>query len=120
MTFVGCSNTTNNPSVNVPSNGNSVYVEEEPYVTSLELLEAPTRTSYLVGELFDPSGIVIKANWSHTDPYGNPMFEDDIKKNDLSHWTPNGPLKVTDKKVTVFYEGKSLDGFYNFYNITNT
>lgn len=109
MTFVGCSNTTNNPSVNVPSNGNSVYVEEEPYVTSLELLEAPTRTSYLVGELFDPSGIVIKANWSHTDPYGNPMFEDDIKKNDLSHWTPNGPLKVTDKKVTVFYEGKSLD-----------
>ena len=109
-TIIGCSNVATNPNSNNPGgNNNSVYVEEEPYVTSLELLQAPTRTNYLVGELFDPSGIILKANWSHTDPYGNPMFEDDIKKNDLTSWTPNGPLQTTDTKVTVFYEGKSLD-----------
>lgn len=110
LSFSACSNTTNpNPTPSNGGNNSSIYEDEEPYVVSLELLQAPTRTSYIVGELFDPSGILIKANWSHTDPYGEQLFEDDIKKNDLSHWTPNGPLKLEDKLVTVFYEGKSLD-----------
>ena len=104
LTIVSCGSTPNssNRGSETGTSQRPSYSDEEPHVTELELLSPPTRTDYMAGEKFDPTGILIKAYWSHG------LYEDDIKKNDIT-WAPKGELQVTDTKVTVYYEGLSLD-----------
>ena len=70
-------------------------------VTELVISEQPDKTEYYVGESFDPTGMIVKAKWS-----------DGLKTSiDIADCTitPSGGLTASDTKVTISYEGKSVD-----------
>lgn len=95
----GCDNTMNSNSI--PStNSSSTVQEEDPHVTKLELVTPPSKTEYMEGDIFDPTGIKVKAYWSHG-------IDEDLNKNDIKY--DKTPLKEGDKKVTITYEGLTLD-----------
>mgnify|MGYP005746532211 CR=1 FL=1 len=95
----GCDNTTNSNSI--PStNSSSTVQEEDPHVTKLELVTPPSKTEYMEGDIFDPTGIKVKAYWSHG-------IDEDLNKNDIKY--DKTPLKEDDSKVTITYEGLTLD-----------
>ncbi|HBF67924.1 MAG TPA: hypothetical protein DDW20_01210 [Firmicutes bacterium] len=52
------------------------------------------------GDIFDPTGIKVKAYWSHG-------IDEELNKNDISY--DKTPLKEGDTKVTITYEGVTLD-----------
>ena len=66
-----------------------------PTVTGIEISTAPTKTKYIVGEEFDPAGMVVSK-----------LLSDETKEvlaaADYTY-SPNGKLKITDKNVTVAY-----------------
>ena len=94
-----CDNTTNSNSI--PNSGiSSTTPEEDPHVTKLELVTAPNKTEYMEGDIFDPTGIKIKAYWSHD-------IDEELNKNDIKF--DKTPLKEGDTKVTITYEGMTLD-----------
>lgn len=94
-----CDNTTN--STSIPNPGiPSTTPEEDPHVTKLELVTAPNKTEYMEGDIFDPTGIKVKAYWSHG-------IDEDLNKNDIKY--DKTPLKEGDTKVTINYEGVTLD-----------
>lgn len=95
----GCDNITNSNSI--PSkNSSSTVQEEDPHATKLELVTAPNKTEYMEGDIFDPTGIKVKAYWSHG-------IDEELNKNDIQY--DKTPLKEGDKKVTITYEGLTLD-----------
>ncbi len=100
-TASGCDNQTSNGS---NSNSGSTIIstisDEEPHVTKLELVTAPNKTEYMEGDIFDPTGIKVKAYWSHG-------IDEDLTKNDIQY--DKTPLKEGDTKVTITYEGAALD-----------
>lgn len=94
-----CDNTTNSNSI--PNSGiSSTTPEEDPHVTKLELVTAPSKTEYMEGDIFDPTGIKVKAYWSHG-------IDEELNKNDIKY--DKTPLKEGDTKVTITYEGVTLD-----------
>lgn len=94
-----CDNTTNSNSI--PNSGiSNATPDEDPHVTKLELVTAPNKTEYMEGDIFDPTGIKIKAYWSHD-------IDEELNKNDIQF--DKTPLKEGDKKVTITYEGVTLD-----------
>ena len=68
-------------------------------VASIAVKTAPTKTTYSVGETFDPAGMVIEA----TDEYGD--------KHVVTTYTyePTGALELTDSKITITYSGKTCE-----------
>lgn len=70
-------------------------------VTELIISTPPTRTEYYVGEVFDSTGMELKAKWS-----------DGIRMTvDIDDCTiePSGPLSVADDAVTITYENVSVE-----------
>lgn len=67
-------------------------------VDSLEIATPPTKTSYKAGEMFDPTGMVVRAVYT------------DLLKADLVKYTyaPNRELEVDDTEVTITFDGKSV------------
>ena len=83
-----CDNTTNSNSI--PNSGiSNTTPDEDPHVTKLELVTAPNKTEYMEGDIFDPTGIKIKAYWSHD-------IDEELNKNDIQF--DKTPLKEGDKK----------------------
>ena len=76
----------------------------EKAVVSVAVAAAPNKTSYTVGEHFDPTGLVL------TVTYDNGETEDvaytDANASEFT-FSPDGALAFTDKSVTVTYGGKS-------------
>lgn len=64
-------------------------------VKSIEVETMPTKTNYVVGETFDPTGMKITARWT------------DNTKSTVSDYTidKTGPLTKEDTTVTISYEG---------------
>ena len=93
----------------IPSNGNSIGLNEEgePYVTSLEIVTMPTKTIYNEGEIFDGSGMTLKAVWSHKDEETGENIAEDLSTFDVQY--SKEPLKSNATSVTVTYENKSVD-----------
>lgn len=89
-------------------NGTEYYNLEVYYktVSSISVSTAPTKTSYNVGDLFDPSGLVITINYSdstsNTFAYAN--HEDSFS------FSPSlsTPLAVENTSVSISYGGKSV------------
>lgn len=70
-------------------------------VTELIISTPPTMTEYYVGEVFDSTGMELKAKWS-----------DGIRMTvDIDDCTiePSGPLSVADDAVTITYENVSVE-----------
>ena len=67
---------------------------------SLEMISAPQKTVYAVGEVFDTAGISIKA-----------LYPDDeeIVDNDKLIISPSGVLTAKDTKVVISYNGASIE-----------
>lgn len=78
-------------------------------VTELVIDTPPDTTEYYAGEAFDPTGMVVKAKWSDGLTVSVGMSECTI--------TPAGALSVSDKSVTITYEGKSVTQAINVKDI---
>lgn len=105
--LVACNKTANTPisanseqksSVNAST---STALPGVAVVESIYIKTAPAKVNYYVGETFDPTGMSVKAKWS----------DSIVTSVDLKECTflPNGPLTKNDTKVTVTYQGKSVD-----------
>ena len=71
----------------------------EKKVTGLKVTTLPTKTVYTAGETFDPTGMVVEASYN------------DLTTAVVTNYTidKTGPLTNDDEKVTVSYEGFSVD-----------
>ena len=70
---------------------------------SIAVKTAPTKTTYNVGDDFEPSGLVITATYSDSSTVDVP-FEDN---EDLFEFDPADDLQTTDVSVTISYGGKT-------------
>lgn len=100
-----------NPSLNSgPSSSTSQGFNDEdgePYVQELELISLPTKTVYSEGDVFDPSGILLKATWSHIDDETGEHIIEELGPYDITY--SKDPLVDGTTVVPVSYEGKSVD-----------
>lgn len=74
------------------------YVEGQKSVTNLELVTKPNKTVYKVGEIFDPTGMVIKA---HYDDYSSEIITD--------YYYDKTPLTANSKQVVITYLNKNIN-----------
>ena len=68
-------------------------------LTGIEITSAPTKTTYVVGEQFDSTGLVVIATYSNED-------EVEIHSYQLSGFDSSNP--VANQTITVTYEGKTV------------
>ena len=73
--------------------------QKEAALTGIEISTMPTKLEYVVGETFDPTGMVIVAKYT------------DGSQNIINNYSysPTGKLSVSDNKVVVSYMGKTVD-----------
>lgn len=71
--------------------------EDAPQLTGIAITTQPDKTEYTEGETFDPTGMVVEAQY------------DDQTHTAVTDYTyaPNGALKVSDTAITVTYKGKT-------------
>ena len=74
---------------------------EQVTVESIEVLRAPDKVDYLEGEEFDPTGMILRA--TYTDGSREAV------RNAEFTYSPDGALDLDDRKVTITYEGKTVD-----------
>lgn len=72
-------------------------------LTGIEVTTQPTKTSYIVGESFDPTGMVVKATYVDANNTSNTKTE---VITDYTY-TPDGALSVSDNAITISYGGKT-------------
>ena len=91
-----------------------VNVEPEPKeitwnLTGIEVTTAPNKTSYTVGQTFDPTGMVVTATYVDADDVANTKTA--VIPNDELTYSPSleTALALTDEIVTISYEGKTDD-----------
>lgn len=69
------------------------FIYDDPKLSSIAVTTAPTKTTYDVDDLFDPTGMVITATYS-----------DSTTKTVTNYtYSPDGALKVTDEAITISY-----------------
>lgn len=91
-----------------------VNVEPEPKVTTwaldgIEVTTAPTKTEYVVGECFDPTGMIVSASYVDAEDESNTKSEE-LSIDEIS-FSPSleTELALTDSKITLSYGGKSAE-----------
>ena len=70
-----------------------------PTPEGISVTAPPERTSYIEGERFDPSGMVVTARYS--DGSSAPVTG--------YTWSPAGPLSVSDSSVSIRYDGRTCE-----------
>ena len=97
-----------NTSVTITYGGKSVQQKitvEKTQVSDIEIKTAPTKTDYIEGDKFDPTGLVL------TVTYNNGKTEDIAYGTENAAdftVTPSGALSESDTSVTISYGGKSV------------
>ena len=84
---------------NVDSTSSSSNTPGEDGLTSIVLFKKPSKTKYYVGEIFDPSGMVLKANYE--DGKTKNLLYEDCEYNEE-------PLKEEDKEVEISFGSQSV------------
>ena len=101
--FLSCSNET------VKSGGD--YQFEDSVLQSIEVSTPPTKEVYFVGESFDPTGLVLTANYIDYFANGDERQSTRTIKysiyKDTITFSPTIFSSVGEKVITVTYEGKS-------------
>ena len=92
----------------VRANVDKAGTEDKPdpvTLKSIAVTTPPTKTTYWVGESFDPAGMVITATYSNntTKTISDSTTAD---KKGVS-WTPDGALATSDTSITITYGGKT-------------
>ena len=79
-------------------------------VDSIRVTTKPTKTNYEVGESFSTEGMEVTA------------YYDDDSEAVVTNYTyePNGPLAVTDEKITITFEGKTAKVTIKVFNPIDT
>lgn len=73
---------------------------------SIEITTSPTKTTYVVGDSFDPTGMVVTAHY--IDNNGSSAINDkEVDNSDLT-FTPDGALALSDDSITVSYTYKTV------------
>ena len=92
--------------------------KDDTTLLSYDLVSNPTKTDYLVGEYFDPSGLSVLLNWDNGK-------QETITGSDIVF--PDSPLKLIDKEIIGTYKKEEIsvainvigiDGYY--FNIGDT
>ena len=69
-------------------------------LVSLKIEQAPTKTSYIEGETFDPTGMIVKAVYSNGAEVATYAY---------TYSPADTPLTTSDNKITISYNGKSAE-----------
>ena len=77
--------------------------DADPVISSIAVKTAPTKTTYVEGDDFEPTGLVITASYSNSTTVDIP-YEDN---EDDFEFAPNENLATTDESVTITYAGKT-------------
>lgn len=77
--------------------GSPIKITDAPKVISIAIVEAPTKTSYTVGEEFDPAGMVVAATYDNGSVANVAGYT----------YVPTEELKVTDTEVAIQFAGKT-------------
>ena len=74
-------------------------------LVSISVKTAPSKLSYIEGEMFNPAGLVITLTYDH----GNPSTLEYKGNESQFGFTPSltTPLKTSDKAVAITYDGKT-------------
>ena len=102
---VGCGGGTNTSLPSGPMASTTIE-EGEPYVSSLEVVTLPNKTNYKEGEIFDGTGMTLKATWSHKDEETGENITEDLSVFDVQY--SKEPLEGGTTFVEVFYENQSV------------
>lgn len=78
----------------------------EPTLTSVSVKTKPSKLTYVVGDAFDPAGLVLQLNYDN-DSTGTVTWNTQTAGDFTFKPALDAKLKVTDKTVTVTYQGKS-------------
>ena len=78
----------------------------EPTLTSVSVKTKPSKLTYVVGDAFDPAGLVLQLNYDN-DSTGTVTWNTQTAGEFTFKPALDAKLKVTDKTVTVTYQGKS-------------
>lgn len=78
----------------------------EPTLTSVSVKTKPSKLTYVVGDAFDPAGLVLQLNYDD-DSTGTVTWNTQTAGGFTFKPALDAKLKVTDKTVTVTYQGKS-------------
>lgn len=68
----------------------------EAQITGIEISAQPTKLKYEVGDIFDPTGMVVNA-----------LYDDGSKKEVKDYTYNKNPLSESDTKITISYKGKT-------------
>lgn len=98
--IVACNGKPGDGSSSGSSTGGGSSGDGELKVSELIIGTKPDRTNYYAGDVFDPTGMKIRAKWSDGITLSVELSDCEI--------TPSGPLTVSDKEVTISYGGKSV------------
>ena len=85
-------------------------------LSSISVSTAPTKTKYLVGDNFDPTGLVITRTYSNStsDTYSYAGHTSEFSFSPAT----NTALTVDDDAVTITYGGQTVDQSINVYTVT--
>ena len=78
----------------------------KPTLTSVSVKTKPSKLTYVVGDAFDPAGLVLQLNYDD-DSTGTVTWNTQTAGDFTFKPALDAKLKVTDKTVTVTYQGKS-------------
>ena len=78
----------------------------KPTLTSVSVKTKPSKLTYVVGDAFDPAGLVLQLNYDN-DSTGTVTWNTQTAGDFTFKPALDAKLKVTDKTVTVTYQGKS-------------
>ena len=78
----------------------------KPTLTSVSVKTKPSKLTYVVGDAFDPAGLVLQLNYDD-DSTGTVTWNTQTAGGFTFKPALDAKLKVTDKTVTVTYQGKS-------------
>lgn len=92
--------------------GSPVVPDEEYYIVGIKMTTPPTNSSnYGVGDVFDPTGMVLKVTW-------NDGWVQEIKDGQNCVITPSGPIEYGTESVKITYDTWTYDFPLNLHNIT--
>lgn len=92
-------------------NGSPVVPDEEYYIVGIEMTTPPTNSDYGVGDVFDPTGMVLKVTW-------NDGWVQEIKDGQNCVITPSGPIEYGTESVKITYDTWTYDFPLNIHKIT--
>ena len=98
IAVAGC----NDPAGQTPGGGSGGGAnDEEYYIVSVEMITPPTISSYGEGDVFDPTGMVLKVIW-------NDGWEQLVTDGQNCVFSPSGEITVDTEVITGTYDDKTF------------